>query len=207
MTPTGDCMNEEFNELLEQVGEELEEYEENALERIQETIDNIANIIRFLDAKIITFLKYDFNSRGKLQIETEYFEEPGILIYGLSDDVPSEIPFKEKIQEFDRNEDIPKEKIIKRRGKEVYLLRDTRLIEFTREEVISPQNLEEQYIKLENPEEIELDDILKRYPDFDDRFFGCFKQVILRTIQKNPKKRGILQKIIEFINEREKENH
>ncbi len=193
-------MDEEFNEILQEVGEQLEEDEDETQERISNTISNISNIIRFLDAKIITNLSYEYNSRGNLQIVAEYYDDPGILIYEKMQEFQETDEFLRDNAEFHTKDNIPTDNVIQRYGREVYLTRDDELVEFTRNETNSPGHPEKQKIRLSNPRELEISELLEEYPDFETTFYGCFKKVVINAIEKNPKKRGIFQKIIDYIN-------
>ncbi len=196
-------MNEKFNELLEEVGEELEEDEEQSLERIQETLDNIQNIIRFLDGKIITDLSYVTNSRGNLQIVAQYFREPGILIYENKQARELEDRRYNARNEFSEQNNIPKDKLERFVGEEIYLTRDGELWVFTKDEIISPRAPEKQKIVAIRQRETSIEEILQEFPDFEEKFYGCFKKVVINAIENNPKKRGIFQKIIDYINKLE----
>jgi hypothetical protein len=193
-------MKEKFNELLEQVGEELEEDEEQSLECIQETLENIQNIIRFLDGKIITSLSYVTNSRGNLQVIAEYFREPGILIYENKEPRELENQRYTARNEFTEQENIPQDKLERFFGDEVYLTREGELWVFTKDEIISPRSPEKQKTTTVRQQEKSIEEILHDYPDFEEKFYGCFKKVVINAIEKNPKKRGIFQKIIDYIN-------
>ena len=215
-------MNEEFNEILEGIGEELEAEEESSRERINETIDNISNIIRFIDGKIITRLTHDINSRGNLKAYAEYYEDEdeddddeddddekfikGILIYENMHEFIHEEQDYQGNTEFKSKSNIPVDQKIRRVGREIYLTRNEDLIEFTREEVHWPGHPERQYLELINPRELSIEDMLEEYPDFETKFYGCFKKVIINAINKNPNKKGILQKIIDYINRLEDSN-
>jgi len=193
-------MNEKFNQLLEEIGEELEEDESTTLERIEETIENISNIIRFIDGKIITNLSYVTNSRGNLQIVSEYYDDPGILIYEQKNQYSPEEQETKIGLEFHETDNIPKDQMNRYFGIEIYLTREGELVKFNRDEIVVPGKPEKHRIRLFDEREIEVEEILEMYPDFEEKFYGCFKKVILNTIEKNPKKRGILDKIIEYIN-------
>ena len=200
-------MKEEFNELLEQVGEELEEEEEQSLETINETISNIENIIRFLDGKIITDLSYITNSRGNLQIVAQYFRDPGIMIYENKEPRELESSRSRAKREFDEQKNIPDNNLQRSYGQEIYLTREGELWTFTKDEIISPGAPEKQKIVTVRSEETSIEEILQDFPDFEMKFYGCFKKVVIDAIEKNPKKRGIFQKIIDYINKIESGNH
>ena len=195
-------MDEEFNDLLEQVGEELEEDEEQSLERINETFNHIENIIRFLDGKIITDLSYVTNSRGNLQVVAQYFRDPGILIYENKE--PRELEDSRHLKaknEFTEQENIPEDKIERLYGNEIYLTRDGEIWVFTKDEIISPRVPEKQKVALVRSQETSIEEVMQDYLDFEEKFYGCFKKVVINAIEKNPKKRGIFQKIIDYINQ------
>jgi hypothetical protein len=193
-------MKEEFNELLEQVGEELEEEEEQALENIQETFENITNIVRFLDGKIITDLTYVTNSRGNLQVVAQYFEHSGILVYENKEPRKLEGYGKKYSEDFIEQDNIPDDKIGRLYGDEIYFTREGRFFVLTKDEIVSPSDPTKQKITLVRSQEKYIEDILREYTDFEEKFYGCFKKVIIDAIEKNPKKRGIFQKIIDYIN-------
>jgi hypothetical protein len=209
-------MNEKFNEILEGIGEELEAEEERLQDNINETIENISKIIRFIDGKIITRLTHDINSRGNLRAYTEYYEEneddeeeeeryiKGILIYENIQEFTTEKDYQGKY--FTSEDNIPADQKIRRIGRVIYLTRDEELIEFTYEEEISPGHPERHYMQLDHPRELEIEEMLEENTDFETKFYGCFKKVIINAIEKNPKKKGILQKIIIFINNMEQRN-
>jgi hypothetical protein len=193
-------MNEKFNQLLEEAEERLEEEEEDTLEQIHETIDHITNIIRFLDGKIVTEMSYVINSRGNLQLLAEYYDEPGILIYQRKQQYkPDELETKAEFQ-FNEMANIPKDQITRYFGIDIYLTRQGDLIKFKRDEVDVPGHPEKKQIRLFDEEELEIEELMQDYPDFLDNFYGFFKKVIIEAIEKNPKKRGIFQKIIDYIN-------
>lgn len=193
-------MNDKFNEILEQVGEELEEDEEESLERINKTFSHIENIIRFLDGKIITDLSYVTNSRGNLQIVAQYFREPGILIYENKERRDLETSHSNAKREFNEQENIPGDKLERFYGKEMYLTREGEIWVFTKDEIVSSGDPSKQKITLVRSQETSIEDVMQDYPDFEEKFYGCFKKVVIDAIEKNPKKRGIFQKIIDYIN-------
>ncbi|MBN2154850.1 MAG: hypothetical protein JW776_02245 [Candidatus Lokiarchaeota archaeon] len=202
-------MNEEFNKLLEETEEELEEYEETTLEQIEETIDHISNIIRFLDGKIVTDLSYEINSRGNIQLITDYYEEPGILIYQQKQPyTPEELETKAEFR-FNDMDNVPKDHIVRYFGVDIYLTRERNIVKFKRDEVDVPGYPDKKQIHLFDEEELNINELLEEYPDFPDKFYGFFKKVIIESINKNPKKRGTFQKIIDYINrieEKEEKN-
>ena len=193
-------MDEKFNEILEQVGEELEEEEEESLERINETFNHIENIIRFLDGKIITDLSYVTNSRGNLQVIAQYFREPGILIYENKERRDLENSRSKAKREFNEQENIPEDKLERYYGKEMYLTREGDIWVFTKDEIMSSGDPTKQKITLVRSQETSIEEVMQDYPDFEEKFYGCFKKVVIDAIEKNPKKRGIFQKIIDYIN-------
>ena len=193
-------MNEKFNELLEEVEERLEEDEEETFEQIEETIDHISNIIRFLDGKIVVEMNYVVNSRGNIQLLAEYYEEPGILIYQQKQQyTPDQLESRAEF-EFEDMGNVPKDQVVRYYGIDIYLTRDGDLIKFTRDEVNVPGHPEKQRLRLFNEQELDIRNLLESYPDFVAKFYGFFKKAIIEAISKNPKKRPIFQKIIDYIN-------
>jgi hypothetical protein len=193
-------MNEKFNELLEEAEGKLEEEEEETLEQIEETIDHISNISRFIDGKIVTKLSYEVNSRGNIQLNAEYFEEPGILIYQQKKQyTPDELENKSEFQ-FDDMNNVPKDQIVRYFGIDIYLTRNGDIIKFKRDEISVPGHPDKQKLRLFDTEELSINELLERYPNFPNTFYGFFKKAIIEAINKNPKKRGIFQKIIDYIN-------
>ena len=193
-------MNGKFNEILEQVGEDLEEEEERSLECIQETFSNIENIIRFLDGKIITDLSYVTSSRGNLQVVAQYFHDPGILVYENKEPRKLENHGKKPSEDFTEQDNIPDDKLGRLYGEEIYFTREGEIWVFTKDEITSPTDPTKQKITLIRSEEKSIEEVMQDYPDFEEKFYGCFKKVVIDAIEKNPKKRGIFQKIIDYIN-------
>ncbi|TFG18261.1 MAG: hypothetical protein EU530_09490 [Promethearchaeota archaeon] len=135
-----------------------------------------------------------------MQIVAQYFRDPGIMIYENKEPREIESRRSRAKQEFEEQDNIPDEKLQRLYGQEIYLTREGELWVFTKDEIISHGAPEKQKVITVRSEETSIEEILQDYPDFENKFYGCFKRVVIDAIEKNPKKRGIFQKIIDYIN-------
>ncbi|HME51483.1 MAG TPA: hypothetical protein VKM55_04655 [Candidatus Lokiarchaeia archaeon] len=186
---------------------ELKKKEFEGAQRIDMFIRVVANIIRFIDQKIMVNLHFISNGND-MKFVPEYFPVNGILVYANNTD-----HVESAVETISVNDVFPLEQKELRHlwgirgGEEIYLTRDCKLIGFSRAGGIWDSWSAEKagdFYTLADPKELTTLELVKKYENFEQEILFNFKMAVVRAIKRNENKRFMLKRVIEYINARDK---
>jgi hypothetical protein len=196
-------MEEKIIKAFEETSENIKSAEKNLAMKFKSILAPLAKILRFIDAKIVTDTKlceYDEDNGFE-----RYYRQNGLLIYKMA-----------QLLNFERKKDVEtvfsnsnhteeNSETTETELKEIYILRDGSLVLFTRikkEYAIESLGIVEKEEYLINRSEISVEDLLNLddYIEIEKEFLKNCKRAIEIAVLQNPKKKQILQKVIDFFN-------